>query len=47
MGMVLANGLAVIVGHAAGRRLPEKLMKRISGGLFVGFGIWTIVSALV
>jgi Ca2+/H+ antiporter, TMEM165/GDT1 family len=45
LGMILANALAVIVGHAAGRRLPEKLMKRISGVLFIAFGIWTLVEA--
>ena len=47
VGMVLANGLAVIIGHTAGRRVPEKLMKRISGALFIGFGIWTLVEALL
>jgi putative Ca2+/H+ antiporter (TMEM165/GDT1 family) len=47
VGMVLANGLAVIIGHTAGRRVPEKLMKRISGALFIGFGIWTLVEAFV
>jgi putative Ca2+/H+ antiporter (TMEM165/GDT1 family) len=47
VGMILANALAVIVGHAAGRRVPEKLMKRISGVLFVGFGIWTLVEAFL
>ena len=47
VGMVLANGLAVLVGHTAGRRVPKKLMKRISGALFIGFGIWTLVEALV
>lgn len=46
IGMVLANGLAVIVGHTAGRRVPERLMKRISGVLFIGFGVWTLVEAL-
>jgi len=47
LGMVLANALAVIIGHTAGRRVPEKLMKRVSGLLFIGFGIWTLVGALV
>jgi Ca2+/H+ antiporter, TMEM165/GDT1 family len=46
-GMILANALAVLVGHLAGRRLPEKLMKRISGGLFIAFGIWTLVEAFI
>ena len=47
IGMILANALAVIIGHTAGRRVPEKLMKRISGGLFIAFGIWTLVDAFV
>jgi Ca2+/H+ antiporter, TMEM165/GDT1 family len=46
IGMVLANGLAVLIGHTAGRRVPERLMKRISGVLFIGFGVWTLVEAL-
>lgn len=46
IGMVLANVLAVVVGHVAGRRIPAKLMKRISAALFIGFGIWTLVDAL-
>ena len=47
IGMILANGLAVIVGHHAGRRIPERLMKRISGGLFIAFGIWTLLEAFL
>lgn len=47
VGMVIANGLAIVVGNVAGRRVPEKLMKRISGGLFVAFGLWTLVGAFV
>jgi len=46
IGMILANALAVLIGHTAGRRVPEKLMKRISGALFIGFGIWTLVEVL-
>jgi len=44
--MILANALAILVGHLAGRRLPEKLLKRLSGGLFVAFGAWTLIEAL-
>jgi len=47
VGMILANVLAVVVGHFAGRRIPAKLMKRISAVLFIGFGIWTLVDTLV
>ena len=46
VGMILANVLAVVVGHFAGRRIPAKLMKRISAVLLTGFGIWTLVDAL-
>lgn len=47
IGMIIANSLAVGIGHAAGRRVPERLMKRISGGLFIAFGIWTLVEAFL
>jgi putative Ca2+/H+ antiporter (TMEM165/GDT1 family) len=47
IGMILANALAVVIGHTAGRRVPEKLMKRISGALFIGFGIWTLAEVFV
>jgi putative Ca2+/H+ antiporter (TMEM165/GDT1 family) len=47
LGMLLANALAIVAGHLAGRRLPERLMKRISGGLFVAFGVWTLVEAFL
>jgi putative Ca2+/H+ antiporter (TMEM165/GDT1 family) len=47
IGMIIANALAVVIGHTAGRRVPEKLMKRISGALFIGFGVWTLVEVLV
>jgi putative Ca2+/H+ antiporter (TMEM165/GDT1 family) len=46
-GMIIANSLAVGIGHIAGRRVPEKLMKRISGGLFIAFGIWTLVETFL
>jgi putative Ca2+/H+ antiporter (TMEM165/GDT1 family) len=47
IGMILANSLAVIIGHTAGRRLPERLMRRISGALFIAFGVWTLVEAFL
>lgn len=47
LGMLLANVLAVVVGHLAGRRIPERLMRKVSGVLFIGFGIWTLVEVLL
>ncbi len=43
-GMVLADALAIGVGHLLGKRLPERLLTRISGFAFIGFGILTIVA---
>lgn len=47
LGMLLANLLAVVIGHLAGRRIPERLMRRVSGILFIAFGIWTITELLL
>jgi len=43
-GMELADGLAVVVGVAAGKRMPERLVKAIAAGLFVVSGLWLIAS---
>lgn len=45
-GMFVANALAIAVGVLAGKRLPERWLKRLSGALFIGFGVWTLVEAL-
>lgn len=47
LGMLAANGLAILLGVLAGKHLPETTMKRASAALFIGFGIWTLVEALV
>lgn len=46
LGMLLANGLAIGGGTLLSDRLPETTLKRISGALFIAFGIWTLVDAL-
>lgn len=43
-GMVLADALAIGVGALLGKRLPERLLTRISGFAFIGFGILTILA---
>jgi putative Ca2+/H+ antiporter (TMEM165/GDT1 family) len=43
VGMVLADGLAVGVGLALGRRLPEKALRRAAAAVFVVFGILTLI----
>ncbi|MEV0713264.1 TMEM165/GDT1 family protein [Asanoa sp. NPDC050611] len=47
IGMVAADALAILVGRMLGKRLPEKAIKWGAAALFVIFGIWLIVDALV
>ena len=44
VGMVLADGVAILVGAVLGKSLPEKLITRISGILFVLFGVGMILA---
>ncbi|MHB1345798.1 MAG: TMEM165/GDT1 family protein [Thermoleophilia bacterium] len=46
LGMLLANGLAVGGGTLLSDRVPEATLKKISGVLFIAFGIWTLVDVL-
>ncbi|HEY3373694.1 MAG TPA: TMEM165/GDT1 family protein [Candidatus Aquicultor sp.] len=46
-GMVIADGLAIIVGVLAGKKLPEKLIQYISAVIFIVFGIVTTFEAIV
>lgn len=47
LGMMIADGIAIIVGNVMGKTLPEKLITRISGVIFILFGIAAIVSAFL
>jgi Ca2+/H+ antiporter, TMEM165/GDT1 family len=44
LGMVAADGLAIIVGIVAGRKLPERLIRIISAAIFIGFGVYTLAA---
>lgn len=46
LGLLAANGLAIAGGSVLGHRLPEQTVRRISGVLFVIFGLWTLVGVL-
>lgn len=46
IGMVLADAIAIGVGRLLGRNVPEQLMRRVSGVIFIAFGILSISSAL-
>lgn len=47
VGMVAADAIAIGVGRLLGKKMPEKLITRISGVIFLGFGILAIASALM
>jgi putative Ca2+/H+ antiporter (TMEM165/GDT1 family) len=46
LGMVAADALAIIVGRALGKRLPEKAIRIGASALFFAFGIWLIIEAI-
>jgi Ca2+/H+ antiporter, TMEM165/GDT1 family len=40
LGMVLSDGLAIWVGHALGKRLPERAIKIGAAAIFFVFGLY-------
>jgi len=47
IGMMIADGIAIVVGAVMGKRLPERLITRISGTIFIVFGLATLASAFL
>ena len=47
IGMVIADAVAILVGRLLGRNLPELLLRRISGAVFILFGVLTVSSTFV
>jgi Ca2+/H+ antiporter, TMEM165/GDT1 family len=45
VGMMIADGIAILVGSILGKKLPERLITRISGIIFIVFGLATIAAA--
>jgi putative Ca2+/H+ antiporter (TMEM165/GDT1 family) len=45
LGMVAADGLAIIVGAVAGKRLPERAIKLTAAAVFIISGVLTLLSA--
>lgn len=43
LGMVVADGLAIIVGQLMGKRLPERTLKIGASIIFFGFGIYKLI----
>jgi putative Ca2+/H+ antiporter (TMEM165/GDT1 family) len=46
LGMMIADGLAIIVGVVLGKRIPEKAITRVSGVVFILFGVLSLAAAL-
>lgn len=44
LGMVLADAIAIGAGRLLGKRLPERLLTRISGIAFIAFGVLTVAA---
>ncbi|WP_305785838.1 TMEM165/GDT1 family protein [Symbioplanes lichenis] len=47
IGMVAADALAILVGRLLGRHLPEKAIRYGAAVLFVIFGVWLLVEAII
>jgi Ca2+/H+ antiporter, TMEM165/GDT1 family len=47
LGMVAADALAIVVGRALGKRLPEKTIAYGASALFFLFGIWLAIEAIL
>jgi Ca2+/H+ antiporter, TMEM165/GDT1 family len=46
LGMAAADALAIVVGRALGRRLPENVIRIGAAILFFVFGIWLGIEAI-
>ena len=43
LGMVMADGLAIVVGKVLGAKLPERIVKTIAAVIFFGFGVLSMI----
>jgi putative Ca2+/H+ antiporter (TMEM165/GDT1 family) len=46
-GMVVADAIAIGIGRLLGKNMPELLMRRVSGAIFILFGLLSIGSMLL
>ena len=45
LGMVVADGLAILVGVVAGKHLPERIIQLVAAALFLAFGVYMLAEA--
>lgn len=46
LGMIAANALAIALGVALGKRLPEAALRKVAAGLFLLFGVLLLVEGI-
>jgi putative Ca2+/H+ antiporter (TMEM165/GDT1 family) len=46
LGMVVADGIGILVGVVLGKHIPEKIIKRVSAAIFIVFGLAGIYDVL-
>lgn len=46
LGMLLVNGAAALVGTAVGSKLPAALIRKVSGSIFILFGLIAVIPAI-
>jgi putative Ca2+/H+ antiporter (TMEM165/GDT1 family) len=46
LGMVIADGIAILVGAVAGKRLPEKVIRTAAAAIFILSGVFTLASTV-
>jgi putative Ca2+/H+ antiporter (TMEM165/GDT1 family) len=47
LGMVISDALAIWVGQALGKRLPEKAVKMGAAAIFLAFGLFSIFQGMI
>jgi putative Ca2+/H+ antiporter (TMEM165/GDT1 family) len=45
LGMVAADAVAIVVGQALGKRLPERAIQLGAAAIFFTFGLWILAEA--
>ena len=46
LGMLVADGIGIAIGVVLGKRLPEKIIKRVSAAVFIIFGVGGVYEVL-
>ncbi len=47
LGMVAADGIAILLGALAGKSIPRRPVQYGAAAIFIGFGLWTLASAML